>query len=414
MGKYIAILNYSLTLGLKMKIYAFSVIFLCLLVCPVFASIGVQNMAIKPSGDLISGQTKLTSSFIVDFVPSGGTTFPSENTLQFTSELDNPKWSFVLVQDGIENPRPVVIGPNVNINGWELSYPSSHKLSMRVNFEGTAPVVTQSEQKILIRVRELNHQGVIVPGTEIVKTAMVLNSAEIQGVTSNTAADLQSLRKILDDLRTQGIDVSAAEIKYNQASIALQNAEKTSDYSTAQTYVNNAKTLISEGNVLVRQAHCLAAIDTANIPIEQTDALITYFKVNRNMESDPRLDPIITKREIAAGIMVGARDYISQGNYDMAIKRANEAIAKGQEALSDAQRLKAEIDGGYRAPTTSATYYQSFTSSTPADNDQKEILNELKKQSELLEEQNKKMDQNNNLLQNILDKITTFFDQIFL
>ncbi len=336
--------------GVTKFICILAIMFCCIQM--VSATIAIQNMAIKPSGDLISGQTKVTSSFIVDFVASGGTTFTSENTLQFSSELDNPKWSFVLVQDGIENPRPVEIGPNVNMNGWELSYPSSRELSMKVNLEGTAPVVTQSEEKTVVRVRELNSRGVVVPGTEIIKSAMVLNPAEIQGVINSAAADLNSLRKTLDDLAAQGVDVSAAEAKFNQASTALQNAEKTSDYSTAQTYVNNAKTLISEANVLVQQAQSQAAINKANIPIEQTDALITYFKVNKSMESDPRLAPIITKREIAAGIMVDARDLLSEGKYSESVQKALEAQSKGDEVLADAAALKKDVDSN---PFTAVT-----------------------------------------------------------
>jgi hypothetical protein len=338
--------------GITKIIGILAIMFCCIQM--VSATIAVQNMAINPSGDLISGQTKVTSSFIIDFVASGGTTFTSENTLQLSTELDNPKWSFVLVQDGVENPRPVEIGPNVNMNGWELSYPSSRELSMRVNLEGTAPVVTQSEEKTVVRVRELNSRGIVVPGTEIVKTAKVLNPQEIQGVISSAAADLNSLRKTLDDLTAQGVDVSTAEAKYNQASTALQNAEKTSDYSTAQTYVNNAKTLISEANVLVQQAQSQAAINRANIPIEQTDALITYFKVNKSLESDPRLGPIITKREIAAGIMVDARDLQSEGKYSESVQKALEAQSKGDEALADAEALKKDVDSNPLTVVTGA------------------------------------------------------------
>jgi len=116
------------------------VLFLCLLVQGI-AAISVGNIAITPSGSLISGQTQVRSTFIIEFPASGGKTFDDTNSLQLSSEMDNPTWTYSLVLDEVENPSKTEVGQNVNINGWLLSYPAKRELSMKVTMEGTAPVV---------------------------------------------------------------------------------------------------------------------------------------------------------------------------------------------------------------------------------------------------------------------------------
>ncbi|MEI6293236.1 MAG: hypothetical protein WCP36_06115, partial [Methanomicrobiales archaeon] len=62
------------------------------------ASISVKNIAITPTGDLVSGQTPpnpVTVSFVIEFDPSGGETFPSEETLTMSTDLDNGQWSYI-------------------------------------------------------------------------------------------------------------------------------------------------------------------------------------------------------------------------------------------------------------------------------------------------------------------------------
>ena len=89
------------------------------------ATISVSNIAITPSGDLISGQTSVSASFVVNFISSGGDTFSSSDTLKLSTDLTDAHWNKVLVLSGVDNPQPVEIGPNVNINGWTLAYPSN-------------------------------------------------------------------------------------------------------------------------------------------------------------------------------------------------------------------------------------------------------------------------------------------------
>lgn len=325
------------------KVIGFLILIFCI-VQGATATIAVRNIDINPSSNLVSGQTQVSVSFVIDFASSGGYTFDSENTLQMSTDLDSATWSYVIIQDEVENPAILEIGPNVNINGWVLSYPSSRTISMRVNMNGVAPQVSTSEEKTVIEVAELSSVGSVISGTEVEKTALVLNPAQIDEVIASAIIELNNLKAGIDSLGASGVDVSAAQAKYAQAESDLQNAQISSDYARAQSYVSSAQTAIDEVKTLINQLTAQKAINDANAPVEQTDELINYFKVNKSMSADPRLSPIITKREIAADLVVDARDLASQGKYDEAVQKAGEAYTKANEALTDAQALKEDVD----------------------------------------------------------------------
>lgn len=314
------------------------------LVC-ITSAIAVGNIAITPSGDLVSGLTSASASFIVNFPSSGGYTFDSGNTLAMDTQLDDATWTYSVVLDGIENPSKTENGPNIRISGWELSYPSDRTISLKVKMQGTAPAVDKSEEKILLRVRELSGGNVAVTGSEVVKTKMVLNPASIGETISAESANLTALRTKIDELAGRGVDVSAVESKYSQASTFLQTAKQSSDVARASTALSQATKLIDEeiGPTVVKM-DAENALSRAESSIGQTDKLITYFKDNKSMSSDARLMPIITKWEIAAEKLSTAKDLYGQGKYDEAATKADEAAAKGDEVLTEAQALKEKVD----------------------------------------------------------------------
>jgi hypothetical protein len=300
------------------------------------ASISVANIVITPTGDLISGQTPVSASFIVNFPASGGETFSSSSTLKLSTDLTDAHWNKVLVLDGVDNPQPIDIGPNVNINGWTLSYPSSKTLSLKVSLEGITPTVKQSGEITVFRVAD--------SANEVVKTKNVINPAEIAAAIPSVKSNLASIKATLDQLKADGVDTSAAEAKYNDAISNIQKAESTTNYANAGTYLSQAQKDITDLNTSLKQLQTTDAIEKASVPIDQTDEIINYLQVNKSMSNDARLAPIITKRERAADLLVDARDLSSQGKYDEATSKANDALSKGQEALSDAQALKTEVD----------------------------------------------------------------------
>ena len=278
----------------------------------------------------------MSASFVVNFISTGGDTFSSSDTLRLSTDLTDAHWNKVLILEGVDNPQPVEIGPNVNINGWTLAYPSNKDVSLEVSLEGVTPTVSQTGDITVFRVAD--------SATEVVKTKTVINPAEIATTIPQPKSDLAGIKATLDQLNADGVDTSAAEAKYNDAMSNIQKAEATSNYSNAETYISQVRKSITDLNTQLTQLRTADAINKASIPIDQTDEIITYLQVNKSMSNDARLSPIITKRERAADLLVDARDLSSQGNYEEATNKANDALAKGQEALSDAQALKTQVD----------------------------------------------------------------------
>ena len=76
----------------RLKYYVCVLILLILIIQSVSGAVNVRNMVVTPSGDLVSGQTppkQVSVSFAVNFVPEGGMTFSSGNTLGMFTDLEN-------------------------------------------------------------------------------------------------------------------------------------------------------------------------------------------------------------------------------------------------------------------------------------------------------------------------------------
>jgi len=315
------------------------------LVC-VTSAFSVGNITISPSGDLVSGVTRASASYIVKYQSSGGYTFESGNTLQMDTEMDGATWTYSVVLDGIENPSKTENGPNIRLSGWELSYPSKRTVSLKVKMEGVAPAVDKSEEKILVRVRELTGGNAPITGSQVVKTKMVLNPSSIGQTISAESVNLTALRTKIDTLAGRGVDVSSVEGKYGQASTLLQNAQQTTDLARASTALSQATKIIDEIESAVVVMEADNSISRAESSIGQTDEIINYLNVNKSMSSDARVMPIIARWEIAAEKLTTAKDLRSQGKYTEAAKKADEAVEKGDEVLAEAQALKEKVDAG--------------------------------------------------------------------
>lgn len=319
------------------------VLFLCLLVQGI-AAISVGNIAITPSGSLISGQTQVRSTFIIEFPASAGKTFDDTNSLQLSSEMDNPTWTYSLVLDEVENPSKTEVGQNVNINGWLLSYPAKRELSMKVTMEGTAPVVDGTSEKIVIAVRELDSKGKAKASSEVIKKALVINPSQVKESIQQAREKLASLRSEIDAAMMPGLDLSAVEAKYSEANTAIQNADSTSDYSRAQSYLNTASSAITDAQTLLSEFTIQKTLNDVDTKIGEISSLITDFRVNKSMGSDPRLTPILLAHDNAAGLVSEARDALSAKNYDQARTKATDAASKADEALTEARKLKQQVE----------------------------------------------------------------------
>jgi uncharacterized protein YlxP (DUF503 family) len=323
-----------------------SVIFLFCI--PSVSAFTVSSVTIDPSGSLTPG-TAVMVSYKIQFSASGGETFPSGSELQMSTDLESPKWTWTLILDGIENPRPQAAGRMLSLSGFELSYPASVDQSIRVTLEGKVPSVEQTTNKTLIRIQEVDKNNNVVTSSRTEHTAMVINVAQVSQAIASKRTDLQTYRSHIDEKAAIGIDTSVAEVKYSDAKSKIDAAAAlpSSQYSTALAYLNTATDLIRDGDKALDKAWAEHEVLNAQVPIANVDRVIAWFRGNTSTASNPELPPIIAKREIAVSYISTANDQIAGEQYSLARSKAAEAYAKGNESYTEALMLQKKVSSGF-------------------------------------------------------------------
>jgi len=332
----------------KLITLAVIALFLCIRVVSAFS---VEGMTIDPSGSLVPN-TPVTVSFKINFAASSDVTFPSGSDLVLTTELTNPKWTYTLILDGVENPRNPVGGKTLDLSGFELSYPSKMDESIRFTLEGTAPSVDTTTNKILVNVKELDTNGNTVASSMVNKTALVINTGDVASAISAKNTNLQTFRAHIDEKSAIGIDTSEAEAQYNEASaqIATAQAQPATAYDTALNALTAAQTAIDAGETALDRSWAENEVATAQVPINNVDVVIAWFKGNQSTADDAQLAAIVAKREVAVNYISNANDEISAGNFEQARTKASEAFAKGNESFTDALARQKQLSSGFQFP----------------------------------------------------------------
>jgi hypothetical protein len=327
----------------KWIIIAVSLIF-CIQAVSAFA---VSSITVDPSGSLTPG-TSVIVSFKVDLAASGDSTFPSSDELQMSTDLEKPKWTYTLVLDGVETPQPSESGRLISITGWILSYPASVEESLRVTMEGTAPDVTQTTNKTIIKLQEVDSHNNIISNSVVERTAVVVNPKEVPEKVTEEQSALQTFRSHIDEKSALGIDTTAAEAKYSEAEQNIATAGKlpATQYMQAFSNLNAAQNAIDDGETALDRAWAENEVANAQIPINNVDGIIQWFKANASTKDDVQLSTIITKREVAVSYISTATDEINNGNYAQARAKAQDAFNKGNESYTDALKRQYDIEHG--------------------------------------------------------------------
>jgi hypothetical protein len=307
----------------------------------------VATVQVDPSGSLTPG-TPVTVSFKIE--NSG--VFPSDNEIQIFTELDKPKWTYTVIINGVENLRPVMGGRTLAIGGFELSYKTSDQVALRVALEGVAPTVNQTTNKTLVRITQYDGNNKPITSTQVERTAMVINTAEVASTISSRSADLQVYRTHIDEKAVIGIDTAAAEAKYNEAKQKIDSARTrpSNQFAAALGDLNAATAAIAAGEKVLDKAWAENEVSAAQVPITNVDVIISWFKGNSSTANDNQLPTIITKREVAVSYLSNANDEIASGNYAQARVKAQDAFSKGNESYTEALARQKQLSSGWSIP----------------------------------------------------------------
>jgi hypothetical protein len=324
-----------------------TVLILFLIVCiQAVSAISVESVTVDPSGSLTPG-TPVTVQFKIDTYD-----FPSGGEIRLFTDVDSPKWTYTVIVNGIENLRPVEGGRTLAISGFELSYKPSDDVSVRTTLEGVAPPVTQTANKTIVRITEYDANGKPVTGSQVEKTALVINTGEVASTIASADAELEVYRTHIDEKAALGIDTSEAEVKYNEAQQNVDSARSrpSNEYAGAQADLTAATAAIKDGETALDKAWAEYEVAAAQVPITNVDAIITWFKGNSSTANDQQLPTIITKREVAVSYVSTANDDIASGSYAQARQKAQDAFLKANESYTEALARQKELSSGFSLP----------------------------------------------------------------
>jgi len=327
---------------MKCSLKWFLLLFVLVAALPAVSALSVSTVSVSPSGDFTPGTT-VTASFTIDFSTSGDETFPADDYLTLSTDLDNPNWNVVLVLNEIDNPQPVDNAKTIDLSGWVLSYdPDDVEESMRVTLTGTAPSVTSTTEKTIVEVSQLDSNGNLVDEAVTVNRKIV-NTGEVTAAIAAEQSSLDELRIAIDEKYALGVDTAAAEQKYStaQSAITSAKAQPASGYSNAIASLETARQAISDGQKALDRAWAEKKVADAQYPISQTESLITWIRPNAtSSEYKSALSEISTQKELATGLVDDANDAINAGNYDNARQKADAAFQKANESYTSAPAMK--------------------------------------------------------------------------
>ena len=317
------------------------IILLLALICVVQAAsaFDVKTATVNPaSGDLEPSQ-EVTAHYVIaynmDPANSDGESF------DFSTGLRDPAWTFIVYRDGIPIYTTEKTGYYPSLGSFELAY--KDKVELDVQLRGTVPKTSSGEIEI-VKLEHIKNKH--VEGTPYRMTRKVVSAEQVGSSLSVQQQNLKTLKADIDARAADGVDVSAAQAKYDAASKALTSAASAAP-SKAAEYIATATKNMDEAKPLLDKAWAEKEVSDTGAALESLDNKINYFVENRSMGGDPRVVSIVTKRESAVQFYSQAKDGLSASNYQLARSKAAEGLNKANEALSDADALRDEIGEGF-------------------------------------------------------------------
>lgn len=303
----------------------------------------LSQISIEPLGALIPG-TPILVSGIIDFPLSANKSFEAGHVLQLSTDLDNPRWTYAIVVDGIEKPRPYVGGSIFAISGFELSWEKA-SVSLRFNLEGKTPSVNQTLNKTPIRIQEVDEKGNVVDNSTFEYPVPVIYYIERHPPREELPDRLETFRKHIDEKVMIGVNVSMAEEKYHDAQqkIASARVRPSAQYAEALNELKAAQNAIVDGEKALDKAWAEKEAADAQVNLKKADGIIDWFLGNASTATDYPLKSYIAERDEASKILASATGDIENGNYSLARSKAEEAYGKASGSYNNATSRREQL-----------------------------------------------------------------------
>jgi len=302
------------------------------------------------SGDLAPGD-RVIVHVVVKLTGSGDETFDTDDELETYTELEDPQWDYTVLVNSQGIPKQST-SRYVRLLGWDLSYPDTNEVVVDYALTGKVPSVTQTSDLTLYRLRQLDVNGNVPSGGELLIERTVINPGDVDKVRDLREEQLVELRASIDEYNALGVNVAQAESLYSQAEDKIDQS-KTASYSQANVLLAEAGTLIEQAEGSIENAYSTKLIDDAQVTIDKVNGDVSYFINNRSMAGDTRVTAIQNKVSLAETQMSQAKDFRDNQDYYQSRLNANEAQLTANEALSMSTELREEIGEGTLIPDVS-------------------------------------------------------------
>lgn len=262
-------------------------------------------------------------------------------SLEFYTDLSDPRWQFTISIDGAEQEKPKDTGRYESISGFELYYPGSYQTIVRVRLNGTVPDVSSTGNYSIFDVAHYDAAGKLKSEESVERT--FINPSDLSGIQDSAEARLYNLRSKTDNLRSLGVDTFQAEKKYTQASNAVSTA-KNSAPSVQSSLLSSAVVFMDEAERLLDISWTDYSIEDAEKKTGAVDSMISYYENSAGLSSDSRVWVIKSYNDNAKTLLVLAGDKYKYSDYELARNYASQAADKAIEAHNYALELNSELN----------------------------------------------------------------------
>ncbi len=309
----------------------------------------VQSVAdVEPaSGDLAPGEQVIVH-VIVKLTGSGENTFDTNDELEAYTELEDPEWDYSIILNKQGIPKQMS-SRYVRLLGWDLAYPDTNEVTIDYALSGKVPAVTQTTDMAVFRLRQLDVNGNVPSGGELLIERKVINPGDVDKTRDLRKEQIGELRTSIDEYTALSVNVAQAEQLYNQADDKIDQS-KTSGYSQANVLLTDAGSLIDQAEASLEDAYSSQLINNAQITIDTVNGDINYFINNRSMSGDTRVTAIQNKVSLSETQMSQAKDFRDNKDYYQSRLNANEAQLTANEALAMSTELRTDIGEGGLLP----------------------------------------------------------------
>jgi len=313
------------------------------------AAFNVSRFVVNPSDEWLPG-TLVSVSGTIDFAPLPDEKFDARHDLRFNTTLENVQWDWASSVKGVVTPVPTfkkgIIAPVLD-NAFH--YPKNDNVILKFHLLGEAPAVKQTTNITILRIYEVDEKGILIPGSSREYGEVVVYSEGSVEKENKVRSSLQTFRDHIDEKTADGVNTTLAELKYLDAKQKITTNTTYPPYSYLGMLekfraLSSAENDISDGERLLDKAWAENEVTDAQVPINNVDAVIRWFKGNSSTADDPQIPAIIAKRELAVSYLATANDEINSGNFEQGRVKAQEAFQKANESYNDALSRKYTLE----------------------------------------------------------------------